>query len=419
MKQNSVILCLLLLTSMHLHAMESDRQLGEPAFPYGAQEPTGLECDLFAPENQGFWLDSPRADFPDGSFLLGDPFCGAELAAACQPGSAPLAQGPLMPTSMLPGAEQPPEAMEMDAGPSAPEAQGPVTTAVAATLAIGNQDHPIYKFHCEHCTEKYISSECLKNHIKKAHADKIHQCPKCNKRFFIESDWEKHQGRCHFLNRGPVGRFHCAHTGCGKSFAHHHDLSKHMRTHTAAQIYGQVAPNMSPALPTMPLPVMEVEAGPSAPAVQGCVTTAATVAATPNSQDGSKLMFVCQHCTERFIVASLLHQHIIKKHPETLFPCPHCKMKCQSTVTRDKHIRVCPKNSENKQFLVCPKCPQLPFNFARNLQNHAELKHHGEPIFACRIQGCRAAYKRIVDLKEHMKTHTAVGQAGPSGRPQS
>lgn len=146
--------------------------------------------------------------------------------------------------------------------------------------------------------------------------------------------------------------------------------------------------------------LQETQAGPSNPP-KASSYTGLTARMKAHSHTPQELQYPCPHCSDRFPINEYLRTHIRKKHPEKIFSCPHCGRQSECKENRDKHIVGCPCNPVNKQFCICPMCPQLQFNSAEAAQRHAELKHRGKKIFAC--QYCEKSYTEIGRLKKHIK----------------
>lgn len=323
----------------------------------------------------------------------------------------------------------------------------------------------------EGCNFACTTRRSLNSHLAKIHGDtsNLMHCPHCDFSTAYEDSL-----RPHIARHSNINHFTCSHNGCGFSTAQRRTLKSHM-----AKIHGDVSnlrkcshcqfttvfssylkKHENRHLPPdeRHLKCTFVDCGYS------CLTTKSLQehygrkhGETENLKKcphcdysttmGTRLKrhiqthlppqekwYKCSHegCNSSFILKASLNNHLVKKHKETFFKCPHCEFLTTATKELIKHIpthvdvksfecsyegcgftysstseeslrnHLFHKHGESKGELN--KCPLCDFStvFANGFANHMKTHLLAEKkSFTCGFEGCGYKSKTIKSLENH------------------
>ncbi|XP_055917670.1 transcription factor grauzone isoform X2 [Eupeodes corollae] len=202
-------------------------------------------------------------------------------------------------------------------------------------------------FKCQSCNKVFADKQCLKNHmliIHQADEEKPFQCESCSKRFIKQYLLEQHQ-----VIHVPLEerKFPC--DFCPKVFPSENTLNTH-RKNTHLQENGRM----------------------------------------------------CHICAKVIRGRAMFEKHQLEhngvKQPE--IQCEKCGSWLKNKHSLQKHLR---RHNEEGKMYTCNICGKVAPNQSA-LRSHIRYVHASERTYACSV--CDKSFKKPLNLKEHMTTHT-------------
>ncbi|XP_062543917.1 transcription factor grauzone-like isoform X2 [Armigeres subalbatus] len=205
-------------------------------------------------------------------------------------------------------------------------------------------------FQCTLCEKSYCNSLNLRIHMMRHNPpDKLdHKCDKCERSFA-----KKYQLNAHQLRHVPEEERTFICTSCKKSFATKYAMQQHYnRVHL------------------------------------------------------KELHFTCDTCAKSFYSKQALQVHQTT-HSDDL---PSQKVQCADCGSWHKHMVGLMKHrkrhhEQEQKMYPCPDCGKVTRSMTA-LKSHQNYNHRMESSHGCQI--CGKAFKRPIDLKEHMASHTGM-----------
>lgn len=117
-----------------------------------------------------------------------------------------------------------------------------------------------------------------------------------------------------------------------------------------------------------------------------------------------KNLKICDICGKVFGNRDTFQRHI-EQHsgvPLTLTSCDICGVRLVNKAGLRKHIKMC-HTAENLKEQTCPYCSKVSSNLNAH-RMHIRFSHLMQRKHSCHL--CEKAFKRPLELKEHLSTHT-------------
>jgi len=114
--------------------------------------------------------------------------------------------------------------------------------------------------------------------------------------------------------------------------------------------------------------------------------------------NSDQLLFACEVCDRKFVIASQLTTHMIIHRSERPFSCDVCDKR----FIRSSHLRTHMRIHTGERPFVCKVCDK---KFAQSSTLNAHMRiHTGERPFVCQV--CDKKFTQSSTLKAHMRIHT-------------
>ncbi|XP_023988598.1 zinc finger protein 526 [Physeter macrocephalus] len=254
-----------------------------------------------------------------------------------------------------------------------------------------------HPFHCSQCQRSFSSANRLLAHGR-AHVGGTHECTTCSKVFKKAASLEQHLR----LHRGEA-RYLCV--DCGRGFSTELTLVAHRRAHTANPLHrcrcGKTFSNM-----TKFLYHRRTHAGKSgAPPMAAAAAAAAAASPAPAEPTPPPLppappaQLPCPQCSKSFASASRLSRHRRAVHgpPERRHRCGVCGKGFKKLVHVRNHLRT---HTGERPF-QCHSCGKT-FASLANLSRH-QLTHTGVRPYQC--LDCGKRFTQSSNLQQHRRLH--------------
>ncbi|XP_004767811.1 zinc finger protein 526 [Mustela putorius furo] len=252
-------------------------------------------------------------------------------------------------------------------------------------------------FHCGQCQRSFSSANRLLAHGR-AHVGGTHECTTCSKVFKKAASLEQHLR----LHRGEA-RYLCV--DCGRGFGTELTLVAHRRAHTANPLHrcrcGKTFSNMTKFLYHRRTHAGKSGAPPSAAAAAAtaAASPAPTEPAPPPLPPAPPAQLPCPQCSKSFASASRLSRHRRAVHgpPERRHRCGVCGKGFKKLVHVRNHLRT---HTGERPF-QCHSCGKT-FASLANLSRH-QLTHTGVRPYQC--LDCGKRFTQSSNLQQHRRLH--------------
>ncbi|KAH8326758.1 hypothetical protein KR067_013420 [Drosophila pandora] len=252
---------------------------------------------------------------------------------------------------------------------------------------------------CEVCGKKYGDRHNLRHHVEKYHTETDFECGLCEKRFLTRKSLNYHM-KWH----NPERQLKCRQSGCERLFINQRHLKCHEATHLGA----------------------------SSRKSEHCSFCGKTFIHLKTlrwhiyRQHGGEKPYKCANCTEVFASYAEKRIHMLEKHRENLTAierseCMMCRQHFATEQDLASHMSAehlhrpgMPVIANNKRVLQqkrerqysglfqCGSCTQR-FNMKSALERHSAVHSEKDRPHAC--PQCSKRFKRVQDMKWHIKTH--------------
>ncbi|CAI9161536.1 unnamed protein product [Rangifer tarandus platyrhynchus] len=256
-----------------------------------------------------------------------------------------------------------------------------------------------HPFYCSQCQRSFSSANRLLAHGR-AHVGGTHECTTCSKVFKKAASLEQHLR----LHRGEA-RYLCV--DCGRGFGTELTLVAHRRAHTANPLHrcrcGKTFSNMTKFLYHRRTHAGKSGAPPSAapPTVASAVASLAPAEPTPPppAPPTPPAQLPCPQCPKSFASASRLSRHRRAVHgpPERRHRCGVCGKGFKKLVHVRNHLRT---HTGERPF-QCHACGKT-FASLANLSRH-QLTHTGVRPYQC--LDCGKRFTQSSNLQQHRRLH--------------
>ncbi|TMW41556.1 hypothetical protein DOY81_013366, partial [Sarcophaga bullata] len=225
------------------------------------------------------------------------------------------------------------------------------------------------------CGKKFSKKTLLVDHLRVHKDPNYFKCSLCVKTFATRRGLELHAD----AHKPRERLYNC--DECGKSYFKEHVYKRHKLTH---------------------IPENEKKFQCSQ-----CEKKYATDYLRRQHEDithSKKNVKICDICGKAFGNRDTFQRHI-EQHagvPLELISCDICGVKLVNKAGLRKHIKMC-HTAENLKEQICPHCSKVSPNLNAH-RMHIRFSHLMQRKHSCHL--CAKAFKRPLELKEHLSTHT-------------
>nr|XP_033770142.1 zinc finger protein 526-like [Geotrypetes seraphini]XP_033770143.1 zinc finger protein 526-like [Geotrypetes seraphini]XP_033770144.1 zinc finger protein 526-like [Geotrypetes seraphini] len=283
--------------------------------------------------------------------------------------------------------------------------------------------HVKEEYFCSECNRNFTSAKRLQAH-QKVHEDGTYECPECIKVFkkaaSLEQHLHSHSGEALYLcvdcglgfstemtlvvhrkthTANPLHRCHC-----GKSFSNMTKFLYHRRTHSGKSSTPQEKPKLTgeaaTSQPELSDTMPDITVAPATQLLPALPQK--PVASVTQTEEAARiaLAYRCPQCSKTFSTHIRLVRHKRVVHIlERKHKCQICGQKFKKLVHVKNHMRT---HTGERPF-QCTECGKTFASLANLMRHH--LTHTGERPYKCEV--CGKAFTQSSNLQQHRLLHAS------------